>query len=88
MGSSSASAYLTREDIKSFLKSAPEGLYTRDNLRRMERRTDEIKAIARDIVKPLVRNELELDLVVAGQQIDGGGRRDSGRDVTSFTEWT
>lgn len=61
LGSSSASTYLTRDDLRQFLKTAPDGLYTRDNMRRLERRLDEIKGIAREIVKPLMRNELEMN---------------------------
>jgi hypothetical protein len=60
-------AYLTRDDLKRFMKIRPED-YTRENLKRMERRMDDIKNLARDIVKPLNRNFLELDL---GR--DGGG---------------
>ncbi|GAM89692.1 hypothetical protein ANO11243_077310 [Dothideomycetidae sp. 11243] len=62
LGSPSASAYLTRDDLKQFLKYAPDGMYTRDNLHRLERTFDEIKAMARGIVKPLMKNELKLDL--------------------------
>ncbi|KAI5359661.1 hypothetical protein Slin15195_G072910 [Septoria linicola] len=66
IGSSDASAYLTRDDLKRFLKSpsAQTGtdFYTRDNLRRFERRVEEVKNLARDVVKPLMRNFLELDL--------------------------
>jgi hypothetical protein len=37
-------------------------MYSRDNLKRFERRVDELKNLARDAVKPLTRNFLELDL--------------------------
>ena len=60
-------AYLNHEEIKRFLKINPE-FYTRDNLKRFERRIDELKNLAKDVVKPLTRNFLELDL---GR--DGGG---------------
>ncbi|KAL3455303.1 hypothetical protein BJX64DRAFT_272663 [Aspergillus heterothallicus] len=66
IGSSSTQAYLSHEDIKKFLKVHPtpssESLYTRDVLKRFERKMDEIKRLAREIVKPLMRNFLELDL--------------------------
>lgn len=61
LGSSSLSAYLGHDELKRFLKLQPD-LYTRDNLRRFERRMDELKHLARDAVKPLMRNTLELDL--------------------------
>jgi hypothetical protein len=61
------SAYLDHDALKKFLKINPE-FYTRDNLRRFERRVEEVKNIARDVTKPLTRNFLELDL---GR--DGGG---------------
>ena len=53
-------AYLDRDDVKKFLKLSPD-LYSRDNLRRAERRLDELKNLARDAVQPLTRNFLELD---------------------------
>ena len=55
------SAYLSHDELKRFLKSAGADAYTRDNLRRVERRMDELKNIARDVVQPLMRNFLELD---------------------------
>lgn len=61
LGSTSNSAYLGHDELKRFLKLQPD-LYTRDNLKRFERRVDEIKNLARDAVKPLMRNFLELDL--------------------------
>lgn len=66
IGSSSSQAYLTHDELKKFLKVHPtpstESLYTRDVLKRFERKMDEIKRLAREIVKPLMRNFLELDL--------------------------
>jgi hypothetical protein len=66
IGSVDPSAYLNRDDLKRFLKSPGIQLgvdfYHRDNLKRFERRVDEIKNLARDVVKPLMRNFLELDL--------------------------
>ncbi|KAK5175790.1 uncharacterized protein LTR77_000930 [Saxophila tyrrhenica] len=61
LGSASPSTYLGHDETKRFLKLNPD-LYTRDNLRRFERRVDELKHLARDAVKPLMRNFLELDL--------------------------
>lgn len=65
LGSTVPTAYLTHDELKRFLKLQPD-LYTRDNLRRFERRLDEIKNLARDAVKPLMRNFLELDLSAFG----------------------
>ncbi|KAA8646382.1 hypothetical protein EYZ11_011616 [Aspergillus tanneri] len=66
IGSSSSQAYLTHDELKKFLKVHPtpssESLYTREVLKRFERKMDEIKRLAREIVKPLMRNFLELDL--------------------------
>lgn len=67
IASTNSQAYLSHEELKRFLKlqpsaSASNALYTRDNLRRFERKMDQIKNIARDLVKPLTRNCLELDL--------------------------
>ena len=61
LGSTSNSTYLGHDELKRFLKLQSD-LYTRDNLRRFERRIDELKNLARDAVKPLMRNFLELDL--------------------------
>lgn len=60
--------YLPHDELKRFLKSpgaqhlGADGLYTRDNLRRFERRIDELRHLAREVVRPLMRNCLELDL--------------------------
>lgn len=67
IGSTNLQAYLSHEELKRFLKLQPtssnsSALYTRDNLRRFERKMDQLKNIARDVVKPLTRNCLELDL--------------------------
>ncbi|KND92670.1 hypothetical protein TOPH_02704 [Tolypocladium ophioglossoides CBS 100239] len=61
LGSGSPSAFLGRDECKKFLKLTPE-LYSRDNLRRFEKRMDELKAMARDVVRPLLGSALELDL--------------------------
>ncbi|OJK05038.1 hypothetical protein ASPACDRAFT_38606 [Aspergillus aculeatus ATCC 16872] len=66
IGSPSTQAYLPHDDLKRFLKVHPtpsaEALYNRDVMKRFERKMDEIKRLAREIVKPLMRNFLELDL--------------------------
>ncbi|KAL0470103.1 hypothetical protein QR685DRAFT_244205 [Neurospora intermedia] len=65
--------YLTYDDCKRFLKLTPE-LYNRDNLRRFEKRMEELKAMAREVVRPLMGSGLELE-------ISGGGG--SGNPVTT-----
>ncbi|KAL9622406.1 MAG: hypothetical protein Q9160_003250 [Pyrenula sp. 1 TL-2023] len=79
---STSTSYLPHSELKRFLKLHPaESLYSRDNLRRFERKIDEIKALAREIVRPLMRNHLELDLsggagaggAVAGNAGGGAG---------------
>jgi hypothetical protein len=62
---SAGSNYLGHDDVKRFLKNSPE-LYHRDTIRRAERRLEELKNLARDAVKPLMRNFLELDPREAG----------------------
>jgi hypothetical protein len=71
LGSTNSQSYLPRDELKRFLKLYPSStsssstagsLYTRDNLRRFERKIDEVKNLARDAVKPLTRNFLELDV--------------------------
>jgi hypothetical protein len=72
LGSTNSQSYLPHDDLKRFLKLSPSssgsssssssGIYSRDNLRRFERKVDEVKNLARDVVKPLTRNCLELDL--------------------------
>lgn len=54
-------AYLTHDECKRFLKLNPSE-YSRDNLRRFERRIEELKNLARDVVRPLSRNSLQLDV--------------------------
>lgn len=66
MTGASAPGYLTHDECKRFLKLTPE-MYSRDNLRRFEKRVDELKAMAREVVRPLMGSGLELDL--------GGGSR-------------
>ncbi|KAG5930632.1 hypothetical protein E4U53_002195 [Claviceps sorghi] len=61
LGSGSPTAFLTHDDCKKFLKLTPE-LYSRDNLRRFEKRMAELKAMARHLVGPLLASGLELDM--------------------------
>lgn len=65
IGSTDSSAYLNRDDLKRFLKAPGAQLghdfYNRENLKRFERRVEEVKNLARDAVQPLMRNYLQLD---------------------------
>ncbi|KAG6010851.1 hypothetical protein E4U54_008320 [Claviceps lovelessii] len=61
LGSGSPTAFLNHDDCKKFLKLTPE-IYSRDNLRRFEKRMAELKAMARDLVRPLLGSGLELDM--------------------------
>ncbi|KAL2135806.1 hypothetical protein VTI74DRAFT_6872 [Chaetomium olivicolor] len=54
--------YLGHDECKRFLKLTPE-LYTRDNLRKFEKRIDELKAMAREVVRPLMGSGLELEMI-------------------------
>jgi hypothetical protein len=60
LGNSSPPSYLNHDECKRFLKLTPES-YSRDALKKFERRLDELKAMARDIVKPLMRCGLQLE---------------------------
>lgn len=78
LGSSSTEAYLPHDELKRFLKlhptpSSSESIYSRENLKRFERKMDEIKRLAREIVKPLMRNFLELDLKGSDSRGGSGG---------------
>jgi len=70
IGSTTSTAYLTHDEVKRFLKASNEAsngtLYSRETLRRFERRVEEVKNLARDAVRPIMRNFLELDLTVFG----------------------
>ncbi|GJN73325.1 hypothetical protein PLICBS_007403 [Purpureocillium lilacinum] len=70
LGSGNPAAFLGHDECKKFLKLTPE-LYSRDNLRRFEKRMDELKAMARDIVRPLLGSGLELDLAGSSRTSDG-----------------
>jgi hypothetical protein len=70
IGSTTSTSYLSHDEVKRFLKASNEAsngtLYSRETLRRFERRVEEVKNLARDAVRPLMRNFLELDLTVFG----------------------
>lgn len=76
LGSPAGSAYLGHDECKRFLKLTPE-LYSRDNLRQFENKVEEIKAVAREVVRPLMASGLELEITTtsAGRLgvVDGGG---------------
>lgn len=77
IASTNPELYLGHDELKRFLKVQPgsnaaTALYSKDNLRRLERRMDQIKNIARDMVKPLTRNCLELDLRLLDNGQGGG----------------
>ncbi|CBY01731.1 hypothetical protein IAQ61_010037 [Plenodomus lingam] len=57
--------YLGHDECKRFLRLSPDH-YSRENLKRFERRVDEIKNKAKDAVRPVMRNFLELDLKEGG----------------------
>ncbi|KAF4121645.1 hypothetical protein GMORB2_2053 [Geosmithia morbida] len=69
LGSENAASYLDHDDCKRFLKLTPH-LYSRDNLRRFEGRIHELKAMARDLVRPLMGSGLELDLAGSSRAAD------------------
>lgn len=54
------SAYLGHDECKRFLKLTSEK-YNRELLKRFENRLDDLKILARDIVRPLLRDGLELE---------------------------
>jgi hypothetical protein len=70
LGSANANAYLNHDDCKKFLKLTTE-LYSRDNLRRFEKRMDEMKNMARDLVRPLLGSGLELDMAGSSRTSEG-----------------
>lgn len=74
-----AGGYLSHDECKRFLKLTPD-LYSRDNLRRFEKRVEELKGMAREVVRPLMGSGLELEVVgasasgaVVGRGEKGGG---------------
>lgn len=65
LGSPHPTAYLTHDECKRFLKLTPD-LYSRDNLRRFEKGMNELKGMARELVRPLMGSSLELELSGTG----------------------
>lgn len=55
------SSYLTHEELKRFIRIRPDE-HSRESLKKFERRMDEIKNMAKEQVRPLMRNYLELDM--------------------------
>lgn len=71
-----ASAYLGHAECKDFLKLTPD-IYSRDNLRRFEKRLDEVKGMARDVVAPVMGSSLELDLLAGSSRGDAAKPSDA-----------
>ncbi len=71
LGLAASTSFLAHDECKRFLKLSPD-LYTRDNLRRFEKRIEELKTMAHEIVRPLMGSGLELD-VVGGKASNGNG---------------
>lgn len=61
LGHPTGASFLGHDECKRFLKMSPD-MYSRENLRRFEKRIDELKALAREVVRPLMGSGLELDL--------------------------
>ncbi|CCE27359.1 uncharacterized protein CPUR_00833 [Claviceps purpurea 20.1] len=61
LGSDNPSDFLDHKDCEAFLALIPQ-LYTPENLVRFKQRMADLKALARDLVRPLLHNSLELDL--------------------------
>lgn len=53
----SPSTYLGHDECKRFLKLSPE-IYSRESLKKFERRLEDMKSMAREIVRPLMRSSL------------------------------
>ena len=51
------SAYLNHDECKKFLKLSPD-IYSRESLKKFEKRLEELKSMAREIVRPLMRSWL------------------------------
>ncbi|KAG6227467.1 hypothetical protein E4U25_007855 [Claviceps purpurea] len=61
LGSDSPSAFLDHNDCEAFLALHTQ-LHTPENLVRFEKRMADLKAMARDLVRPLLHNSLEIDV--------------------------
>ncbi|KAG5948489.1 hypothetical protein E4U60_001637 [Claviceps pazoutovae] len=64
LGSDSPSAFLGHKECEAFLTLIPQ-LCTPENLESFEKRMADLKAQARDLVRPLLHNNLELDVASA-----------------------
>jgi hypothetical protein len=60
LGSTNPNSYLNHDDCKRFLKLTPDH-YSRDSMKRFERRLAELKSMARETVRPLMACELQLE---------------------------
>jgi len=69
-GPSADKGYLSHDECKRFLKLTPD-LYSRDNLRRFEKRIEELKSMAREVVRPLMGSGLELEMGPGGRDAAG-----------------
>ena len=58
---SGGSSYLGHDECKKFVRLRPDE-HSRETLRRFEKKVDEIKALAKEIVRPMMKNYLELDM--------------------------
>ena len=57
------SSYLNHDECKKFIRLMPgENHGSREMLKKFERRMDEVKLAAKEVVRPLLRNYLELDI--------------------------
>ena len=68
----SGQAYLSHDELKKFIRLAPlpdRDTSTREALKRFERKMDQLKAMAREVVRPLMKSYLELE----GSGSGGGG---------------
>jgi hypothetical protein len=86
-GSPSAPNYLGHDECKRFLKLTPE-LYSRDNLRRFEKRVEEMKSMAREVVRPLMGSALELETSGGGRNADGSTVKGIGADGLGYLTCT
>lgn len=72
LGNPTGQGFLGHDECKRFLKLTPE-MYSRDNLRRFEKRIDELKTLAREVVRPIMGSSLELDLTNGRGSVGGIG---------------
>jgi hypothetical protein len=83
LSSTNPESYLPYDELKRFLKchpvpsassrSAPTSLYSKETLKKLDRKMTELKNLARDVVKPLTRNCLELDLRLLSAEGESSG---------------